>query len=403
MTRAREASKSATDSAQVTEVQEETISPFWLKSAFPDAQGIFDARHQSLDSIKDDCFVALDTNVLLLPYKLEEVSLSDIIDAYRPLAVEKRLVVPAQAAREFAKHRSSKVGELVKYLREQASLSGPMLTKKIGALVGHAGFEAAKAKVADVKSQIKELQAAIMTVAEEIASDVGEDPVSIAYRDLFEGAVRDDPPSCADAKKFGEELKERYDTRRPPGYKDRSKPDAGAGDLLIWKTILAEGETRKAHCIFVTADNKSDWYVQAGGPFQPRLELLDEYRLCCGKTIHIVPLSSMLKLFEASPETVEDVKRAEQQQSAVERLRALSMSEEAKHAEQDHLLAKESELQKELDLWRSRILQMRGDKDVTGRGGDDHLEYEHARMQEVMQRLLHLRLRRLALDQRETE
>jgi len=39
------------------------LSPFWLRASFPDPQGIFDARHRTLEEIKDGCFVALDSNV----------------------------------------------------------------------------------------------------------------------------------------------------------------------------------------------------------------------------------------------------------------------------------------------------------------------------------------------------
>lgn len=236
----------------------EDLSPFWLRAAFPDAQGIFDAQHRKLEDIKGTCIVALDANVLLLPYKFEDVSLPDVIAVYKLLAEGGRLIIPAQAAREFAKHRSTKVANLVKYLREQASLSGPVLKKKVGALTGHAGYDAAKEKALQVAAQVKEVQATINAVADEIAADVGEDPVSVAYRQIFAATVKDDPEDCQDEAAFRAELKQRYEARQPPGYKDGAKSDAGAGDLIIWKTILAEGAARKSDCIFVTGEEKPD-------------------------------------------------------------------------------------------------------------------------------------------------
>lgn len=295
-----------------------SVSPFALQNVFPDAQGIFTARYRTVDEIKDSCFVALDANVLLLPYKLAEVSLPDVIDVYRPLAAAGMLAIPAQAAREFAKHRSAKIAELVQYLRTQASMSGPDLKKKAGALVGHGGYDAAKAMVADVAESVKGLQVAINKIADEIAANVGEDPVSTAYREVFANAVTADPVPKADEKAFIKELEERYAAGRPPGYKDKSKPDGGAGDLMIWKSILAEGAARKIDCIFVTGDEKSDWYVQSSGPFQPRLELLEEYRSASGGTLHILPLSGLLKTLQAPPETVKDVEQAEIIEAAVE-------------------------------------------------------------------------------------
>lgn len=289
------------------------VEPFMLRSAFPDAQGIFDYEYLTIEHIKNDCFVALDANVLLLPYKLEDVSLSDVTQVYKSLAGDGRLVIPSQAAREFASLRSQKIAELVKYLREQASLTGPLLTKKIGALVGQEEFEGVKAKVKDLTKQVRELQQEIQGIAEQISAHVGADPVSVAYRELFKGTVREQPEECNDQEAFLKELRARYASRRPPGYKDERKPDGGSGDLIIWKTILAEGQARKSNCIFVTGDQKQDWYAQLGGAFQPRLELLEEYRLHTDRTLHIVPLSKLLRLFEASPASIESVRLAEVQ------------------------------------------------------------------------------------------
>ncbi|MCP9222748.1 PIN domain-containing protein [Erythrobacter sp. LQ02-29] len=290
----------------------EEQSPFALRKAFPDAQGIFDARYEKLDAIKDDCFVALDANVLLLPYEFEEASLSEVSKVYEELTQNGRLVIPAQAAREFAKHRSAKVAAIAKYIRDRASLTGPGSAKKIGALSGFAKYGEAEQKVREAQEPLKEALKAMREIADEISSDVGEDPVSIAYRDLFGGVVAPDPECLNDEEAFRKEAQGRYAERRPPGYKDDRKEDGGFGDLLIWKTILEEGEKRKSHCIFVTGDQKQDWYVQSDkNPFQPRLELLEEYRAAAQKTVHIIPLSRLLELFEADAGTIESVQKAE--------------------------------------------------------------------------------------------
>jgi len=293
------------------ENQENILNPFWLREVFPDPQGIFSVSHKKIDEIKSDCFVALDANVLLLPYKLENISLQDVIKVYRKLSDESRLVIPPQAAREFAKHRASKVSEIVKYLREQSSLSGPILKKKVGALNEHAGYLAVKQEVEALCAQIQTVQKKIRDVADEIAMDVGEDPVSVAYRGVFQNAVCSEPQDCSNETDFNTELRARYQSKRPPGYKDSKKEDSGSGDLIIWKTLLQEGKTRAKDCIFVTGDEKTDWYVQSEGPFQPRLELIEEYREATARCLHIIPLSKLLKLFEASEEAIASIAKAE--------------------------------------------------------------------------------------------
>jgi hypothetical protein len=104
----------------------------------------------------------------------------------------------------------------------------------------------------------------------------------------------------------------RYAHSIPPGYKDKGKADDGIGDLLVWKTLLQIGRERKSDCIFVTEDAKGDWWVQSEGVFQPRIELVEEYRQASeGRTIHLVPLSSFLQLFGAEDNVVDEAKQAE--------------------------------------------------------------------------------------------
>src|SRR5690606_4521164 len=65
-------------------------------------------------------------------------------------------------------------------------------------------------------------------------------------------------------------------------------------------------------CIFVTEDSKSDWWVQSEGGFQPRMELVEEYRReTQGKTIHLMPLSDLLRLYDVQMEVVDEAKSVE--------------------------------------------------------------------------------------------
>src|SRR5205807_1282360 len=67
--------------------------------------------------------VVLDANALLFPYATSKQSLETIKKTYRKLAVEKRLVIPGQVAREFAKHRSEKLKQLFAQLSKKSELS----------------------------------------------------------------------------------------------------------------------------------------------------------------------------------------------------------------------------------------------------------------------------------------
>jgi len=96
----------------------QTMNPWLLEEVYPSAKDIFAAYAPPAVS-EDTVIVALDTNALLLPYRMNPGNLEAPGKVYKELSDKKRLVVPARAVREFAKHRDKKLGELIQALNEQ--------------------------------------------------------------------------------------------------------------------------------------------------------------------------------------------------------------------------------------------------------------------------------------------
>src|SRR4028118_1892888 len=92
--------------------KKEDIDIFIANDIYPDPVQIFNSKFKTKEEIKNDCFIVLDTNVLLLPYTTSEATLEGIKNTYTKLISEKRLIVPGQVAREFAKNRATKLSEL---------------------------------------------------------------------------------------------------------------------------------------------------------------------------------------------------------------------------------------------------------------------------------------------------
>jgi hypothetical protein len=97
---------------------DETADIFLKRKLYPDAAGIFAFQPKTLEQIKADCRFVLDTNELLLPYKIGSHDLEEIGKVYRRLLGEKRLFVPGQVAREFAANRSEHIKNLAHALAE---------------------------------------------------------------------------------------------------------------------------------------------------------------------------------------------------------------------------------------------------------------------------------------------
>jgi len=296
------------------------VDHFWLETVYPNASDAFFHAQKPLDSIKEGCLVVLDANVLLMPYRMGAQSFDEVRRVYDKLSKENRLVIPAQAAREFIKNRANRVRDVARELGRQVSLLQIPMEKSIGFLENEDSFKELRKIAGNIKSLKSDVLRKNQELSDRLRSDVGGDPVSEIYRGVFKDCIVDLDLDEDARKKLVAELRWRFAHSVPPGYKDDDKLDEGIGDLIIWKTILKVGGEQKRDCIFVTEDAKGDWWVQSEGPFQPRTELVDEYRRHSeGGTIHLVPLSDLLALFGAKSEVIDDTKRAEAVPIAVPR------------------------------------------------------------------------------------
>jgi len=70
----------------------------------------------------------------------------------------------------------------------------------------------------------------------------------------------------------------RYTNSTPPGYKDKNDKVGFQmyGDLILWKQIIHYAKEQKKPIIFVTNDNKDDWWSFDKDKNAPRSELIME-------------------------------------------------------------------------------------------------------------------------------
>ncbi|MFC7396043.1 PIN-like domain-containing protein [Chelatococcus sp. GCM10030263] len=139
-----------------------------LSYCFRDADAIFTARFRAIEEIKKDCLVGIDANVLLAPYSLSEEPLAYIAATYERLAGEGRLIIPAHAAREFAKNRNAKIGELLKTVKDQMSRQSDPMAKQYAFLKNLPDYEIA----IEIAGQIQEKQRALLTALRRVADSV---------------------------------------------------------------------------------------------------------------------------------------------------------------------------------------------------------------------------------------
>ena len=67
------------------------IDIFITNDVYPEPWAIFNAKFKTTQEIKNDCFIVIDTNALLLPYQTSKATLEGIKNTYNKLISEKRL------------------------------------------------------------------------------------------------------------------------------------------------------------------------------------------------------------------------------------------------------------------------------------------------------------------------
>ena len=316
---------------------EADMNAFSLEDSYPVAADVF-LPFRMGDIAKGDAIIVLDTSTLLLPYNIRQDDLTALQDVYNLLSEQNRLKIPARAAREFIKNRDNKLADMLHALNEQKSrlqIPNKRLSPLLEAVPGHNDLVKAQESLSESRKIYEKL---LTEVIDQLRKWRGDDPVTKLYKDVFK------KDNIVDLDIPRQDLVREWDYRsynkKPPGYKDSAKDDSGIGDFLIWKTILAIGEKEKKDCVFVTGDEKPDWFVRSNKEsVYARPELIDEYRRASeGKVIELVGLADLLRAMEVKSTTVQEVRSAEEAAASIALIR---LSNDSEPASQNSLRAKE--------------------------------------------------------------
>jgi predicted nucleic acid-binding protein len=387
----------------------DTYDIFIMNSIYPDVRSIF-APLQPLDRIKDDCFIVLDTNVLLTPYTIGQEDLLDQCrKTFKPLSSQKRLIIPGQVAREFAKHRANKLAELYQQLSRKQVPS--MNRGKYPLLSSLEHYMEIVRLEEEIDKKLEEYRQAYKKAIDVMLSHIQEwrwnDPVTLLYSEIFNEDTLVDP--AIDKEALQKDLEHRLLYNIPPAYKDHAKDDNGIGDLLIWHTILEVGKSKKKSIIFVSGDEKADWCLRSEGrALYPRYELVDEFRRHSGgQTFHLVKFSYFLELFGASEKVVKQVQQEEsllQRQETIKKLEETREQREKNRRRRSFLQSQLADLHSQLEMDErrrnrrmkdlesariecQRLLSLSSEKTHTGTPEEEELNTRIQKIEEEIQYL----------------
>jgi hypothetical protein len=283
---------------------------FYLDKVFPEAGKIFSENFKSAEQIIENAIIVLDTNVLLVPFDTNEKNVIDIKAIYLKYKSENRLFIPARTAREFANNRANRIGDIflqIRQLKENLN-SGNFKINQYPILHNNTDYASLISQFDIIKEAIKTSRKHLENLETHIQSWTWDDNVSKAYTEIFTSDI------IVEVQKSKEDIEKdlafRIEYKVAPCYKDSKKPDDGVGDLVIWQTLLEIAKGRGKDLIFVTNDQKNDWfYKQDKIGLYPKYELFDEFRrFTNGKSVAIVNFVKFLELSKAKEETIAEVK-----------------------------------------------------------------------------------------------
>ncbi|BBY62096.1 PIN-like domain-containing protein [Mycolicibacterium helvum] len=263
--------------------------------------------------------IALDANVMLDLYRVGHGQREQILDVLQK--VKERLFIPYQAALEFQRNRlevAFKMQQLVKTLPERlrikdsdlSDIRDPILKADIQRLADEAA--------AKFEGEVTRLWEDHMVAYDDVRRS---DPVRDALDALLSADSVGDPPAQKEIEERSKTALQRFEDRIPPGYMDASKdPLKAVGDYLIWRELLDHFGTADRPLLFVSRDEKEDWYtIVRGQKIGPRPELRSEMRIASSAhPYHHMNLASFLalankhlgaKVDETTIETVETMTR----------------------------------------------------------------------------------------------
>ena len=247
-----------------------------------------DAKEKS-DLWNNATFI-FDTNVLLNLYRYSNKTRNQLIKSFEGLKT--RVWMPYQVALEFCKDRYSVIDEAngrFDNIETQAEKLTDSWKKELR-------LDSNDSDIEDLRKYLKEW---IVNKRDSNyhAFSATDDEVFCRLLDLFDGKVG--TPFSDDEKiNIEQEGEKRYACKIPPGYKDNKKAENRYGDLFVWMEIIGYAKANDVDIIFITHDQKEDWWNTSNGKtIGPRIELRKEFYEKTGKKFHMYTMSSYLSFF----------------------------------------------------------------------------------------------------------
>ncbi|PGP66444.1 hypothetical protein CN998_21895 [Bacillus cereus] len=272
------------------------------------------AYNYPLDSFKqvweESPIIIFDTNSFFYLYRITPETTGNILEVLKTIPKEE-FWIPKQVTKEYFDNHSNVIRkEHGKYTAVTESIKSTMLVTENKLTKQFKKYNEFKyplvkeleGKIQHAISSIKaEMESYTENIKEEVESNkemLQEDKIKEFVEDLISSERIGEGFNYSQTLEIYNEGIFRYEYKIPPGYEDvvKDKTDETKrkkfGDLIIWKELLRKAKETERPIIFVTMDEKEDWWIldKDKSPISPREELLEEFKDYSDKTFTLMTL-----------------------------------------------------------------------------------------------------------------
>ncbi|HFK1790660.1 TPA: PIN-like domain-containing protein [Bacillus pacificus] len=255
-----------------------------MKSKF---KGFYKPDEEEFKDIWDSCIFIFDTNILLNVYRYPTQARDTLITVFETL--NERIWIPHQVGLEYNFRMIEEIKDQEQaYDRLKNKLAAKfneISDEYKNASLRHSNLKLDETLLDEVKVSIEKIKDDLK-IQKETHPDLHT--IQLKLHNIFDGKVGE----SFDQEKI-DEIQEagtfRYEMKIPPGWKDKSKNEkryhdgflyeTKYGDFIAWNQILEYAKDNQTNVLFITDDQKEDWWKEyKGETIGPQPELIQEFK-----------------------------------------------------------------------------------------------------------------------------
>lgn len=284
----------------------------------------YEYSEDEVEKLWDNAYFVFDTNTLLNMYRYDQGTFKEYVKVLKELAKSKKLFLPNHVGEEFFRNRMKVIQDYKKSYDELLKMTAKF-KEQLASKYRHHPFVDIQKLGQDINKALKPAEKEVKDKQSNHPDLIKEDGILVELTAIFSECTGE-PFNDEEKSKIFKEGETRYEKKIPPGFKDADKGgDRQYGDLIVWKQMIAFAKENKKPIVFITADEKEDWWLlNEGERLMPLPSLKREMRLEAGVDFHAYTADYFLETYNTRNKSsidmraIEEVRKVRQIQDLME-------------------------------------------------------------------------------------